>query len=242
MHVLSYCECMCGLFYTRETDLGLNIKAYCNALKICLNIVHESEGLHALYKYLLKKEKEKQIVWNKIIILVFPELVLTSAVMMKGYLSFMYISARNICLISCCSSLSKHLSHNWRSRSPSGFALLASAVQLPAIKIAVLSGFWRVNTEVCLCSLSSTSTMLNLFQNRDKDIRLTPLHATILTAIQQAAAAAAAASFLPVKPRFLPPPPVRRAPVSLLMPRLDPLLPKFYELHKCPWEPAITLS
>lgn len=72
--------------------------------------------------------------------------------------------------------------------------------------------------------------MLNLFQNRDKDIRLTPLHPTILAAAQQAAA-----SFLPVKPR--PPsllPPVHRAPVSLLMPRLDPLLPKFYELHKCP--------
>lgn len=160
--------------------------------------------------------------------------------MMKGWLRYMYISAGNICLISCCSSLSKHLSHNWRSRPPSGFALLASAVQLPAIKIVVLSGFRRVNTEVCLCSLSSTSTMLNPFQNHDKDIRLTPLHPTILATIQQAAAAAA--SFLPVKPRLFPPPLVHWAPVSLLMPCLDPLLRKFYELHKCPWEPAITLS
>lgn len=78
--------------------------------------------------------------------------------------------------------------------------------------------------------------MLNPFQNRDKDIRLTPLHPTILAAAATAAQqAAAASSCLPVKPR--PPPhtaPSRRAPVSLLMPRLDPLLPKFYELHKCP--------
>lgn len=77
------------------------------------------------------KKRKKKIHCE--ISLMFPEVVLTSAVVMKCCFSYMYIS-KNICLISCCSLLSKHLSHNWRSRSPSGFALLASAVKLPAVK------------------------------------------------------------------------------------------------------------